>query len=186
MAKTKPNILVTGTPGTGKTTACELLASATGLRHCHVGEMVKEQELHNGWDDEYDCWVLDEDKVRSSGAAAGWGAVHSPAWRAQTPQAAPWQVCDALEDLMEPGGNVVDYHSCDFFPERREAPSHTATCPHTSRPTAPAPPRRPGRLSPRSSWPPRLLPPFGICRWFDLVVVLQTDNTVLWNRLEKR
>ena len=24
------------------------------------------------------------------------------------------------------------------------------------------------------------------CRWFDLVVVLQTDNTVLWERLEKR
>lgn len=24
------------------------------------------------------------------------------------------------------------------------------------------------------------------CRWFDLVVVLQTDNTVLYERLEKR
>lgn len=24
------------------------------------------------------------------------------------------------------------------------------------------------------------------CSWFDLVVVLQTDNTVLWERLEKR
>jgi adenylate kinase len=24
------------------------------------------------------------------------------------------------------------------------------------------------------------------CRWFDLVIVLQTDNTVLWERLEKR
>ena len=23
-------------------------------------------------------------------------------------------------------------------------------------------------------------------RWFDLVIVLQTDNSVLWNRLEKR
>jgi hypothetical protein len=34
----------------------------------------------------------------------------------------------------------VDYHSCDFFPER----------------------------------------------WFDLVVVLQTDNTILYERLEKR
>lgn len=25
-----------------------------------------------------------------------------------------------------------------------------------------------------------------ICSWFDLVLVLQTDNTVLWERLEKR
>lgn len=41
---------------------------------------------------------------------------------------------------MSRGGNVVDYHGCDFFPER----------------------------------------------WFDLVIVLQTDNTVLYERLEKR
>ena len=50
------------------------------------------------------------------------------------------QVCDALEDQLATGGNIVDYHSCDFFPER----------------------------------------------WFDLVVVLQTDNTILYERLEKR
>jgi len=28
------------------------------------------------------------------------------------------QVCDALEDLLAEGGNIVDYHGCDFFPER--------------------------------------------------------------------
>ena len=50
------------------------------------------------------------------------------------------QVCDELEDLMEEGGNIVDYHGCDFFPER----------------------------------------------WFDRVVVLQTDNTVLYDRLSRR
>lgn len=50
------------------------------------------------------------------------------------------QVCDALEDRMEEGGVIVDYHGCDFFPER----------------------------------------------WFDMVLVLQTDNSVLWERLEKR
>ena len=42
-------------------------------------------------------------------------------------------VCDELEDQMTAGGNVVDFHSCDFFPER----------------------------------------------WFDLVVILRTDNDVL-------
>jgi adenylate kinase len=41
---------------------------------------------------------------------------------------------------MTVGGNIIDFHSCDFFPER----------------------------------------------WFDLVIVLQTDNTVLYDRLEKR
>jgi adenylate kinase len=41
---------------------------------------------------------------------------------------------------MEPGGAVVDYHGCDFFPER----------------------------------------------WFDLVLVLRTDNSTLYERLEAR
>nr|XP_009783253.1 PREDICTED: adenylate kinase isoenzyme 6 homolog [Nicotiana sylvestris] len=42
--------------------------------------------------------------------------------------------------MMEQGGNIVDHHGCDFFPER----------------------------------------------WFDKVVVLQTDNTVLYDRLSRR
>ncbi|KAF8397724.1 hypothetical protein HHK36_016646 [Tetracentron sinense] len=50
------------------------------------------------------------------------------------------QVCDELEDMMEEGGNIVDYHGCEFFPER----------------------------------------------WFDRVVVLQTDNSVLYDRLSNR
>ena len=25
---------------------------------------------------------------------------------------------DTLEDAMNTGGNIVDYHGCDFFPER--------------------------------------------------------------------
>ena len=50
------------------------------------------------------------------------------------------QVIDELEDQMSEGGNIVDYHGCDFFPER----------------------------------------------WFDIVFVLQTNNTILYERLEKR
>ena len=47
---------------------------------------------------------------------------------------------DELEDQMCEGGNVVDYHGCDFFPER----------------------------------------------WFDIVFVLRTNNTILYKRLEQR
>ena len=49
---------------------------------------------------------------------------------------------DALEEMKidQEGGMIVDFHSCDFFPER----------------------------------------------FFDCVIVLQTDNSVLWERLEKR
>ena len=50
------------------------------------------------------------------------------------------QVVDEIEDQMSEGGNVVDYHGCDFFPER----------------------------------------------WFDIVFVLRTNNTTLYERLEQR
>ncbi|XP_031569078.1 adenylate kinase isoenzyme 6-like [Actinia tenebrosa] len=41
---------------------------------------------------------------------------------------------------MSDGGNIIDYHGCEFFPER----------------------------------------------WFDIVFVLRTDNTILYDRLEQR
>ncbi len=81
------------------------------MKHLNVGDLVKKDSLHTGYDSEYECYIIDEDKV-----------------------------CDALEEIMEEGGVIVDYHGCDFFPER----------------------------------------------WFDCVIVLQTDNSVLWERLEKR
>ncbi|KAI3791950.1 hypothetical protein L2E82_05816 [Cichorium intybus] len=109
--RNKPNILVTGTPGTGKTTTSAALAEATHLRHINIGELVKDKKLHDGWDDQLDCYVINEDLV-----------------------------CDELEEIMEGGGNIVDHHGCDFFPER----------------------------------------------WFDRVVVLQTENSILYDRLSKR
>lgn len=63
MARSLPNIIVTGTPGTGKTTHCEVLAEKTGLKHLSVNQVVKERECHEGWDDEYQSWIVDEDKV---------------------------------------------------------------------------------------------------------------------------
>ncbi|KAL8089812.1 adenylate kinase isoenzyme 6 homolog [Apium graveolens] len=110
-ARSRPNILVTGTPGTGKSTFSAALSEATNLRHINIGELVKEKNLHDGWDDDFNCYIINEDLV-----------------------------CDELEDMMDEGGNIVDYHGCDFFPER----------------------------------------------WFDRVVVLQTENSVLFDRLSRR
>jgi broad-specificity NMP kinase len=64
MSRTLPNLIITGTPGTGKTTHCELLAERTGLKHLSVNQVVKDRECHEGWDDEFQSWVVDEDKVR--------------------------------------------------------------------------------------------------------------------------
>ena len=86
----RPNILITGTPGTGKSTLSQELASLTGLNYINVGDVVREHSLHDGRDAEMDCFILNEDKL-----------------------------CDALEDQMSSGaGNIVDFHSCDVFPER--------------------------------------------------------------------
>lgn len=71
MARSLPNIIVTGTPGTGKTTHCEVLAEKTGLKHLSVNQVVKERECHEGWDDEYQSWIVDEDKVGAPAEPTG-------------------------------------------------------------------------------------------------------------------
>ncbi|KJE94497.1 TATA box binding protein (TBP)-associated factor [Capsaspora owczarzaki ATCC 30864] len=103
--RSQPSILITGTPGVGKTTLCELVSAATGYPHYNVSQMAKDGNMLDGWDEEYQTHLLDE-----------------------------------LEPLVHPGGAIVDYHGCELFPKR----------------------------------------------WFDLVVVLCADNTVLYDRLSAR
>ncbi|KAI9013195.1 AAA domain-containing protein [Gaertneriomyces semiglobifer] len=88
----QPNILITGTPGTGKTTTASLLTVACpSLTHVEVGALVKKQELHTGFDSEFNSYIINEDAV-----------------------------IDELEMAMSSteGGMVVDHHGSDFFPER--------------------------------------------------------------------
>eukprot|EP01059_Diplonema_ambulator_P028025 TRINITY_DN46732_c0_g1_i1.p1 TRINITY_DN46732_c0_g1~~TRINITY_DN46732_c0_g1_i1.p1 ORF type:complete len:189 (+),score=33.80 TRINITY_DN46732_c0_g1_i1:39-569(+) len=85
----KPNVLITGTPGTGKTTLAKVVAEVTGLVHINVGEVVKENGFIEGKDTEFDSLIPDEDAL-----------------------------LDFLEDTMVEGGKVVDYHSSELFPER--------------------------------------------------------------------
>mmetsp|Transcript_53497 Transcript_53497/g.64519 ORF Transcript_53497/g.64519 Transcript_53497/m.64519 type:complete len:185 (-) Transcript_53497:97-651(-) len=92
--RSRPNILVTGTPGVGKTATASLIAEQTGLKHIRVGDIVKEQHCHEGLDTEFNSLILDEDKL-----------------------------LDIMEQIISDAadngtGLVVDFHSCDFFPER--------------------------------------------------------------------
>ena len=60
--RTRPNILVTGTPGTGKTTLAKAIAEeAAGLARYSVGEMAKEKGFLGEWDEGRECHVLEEE-----------------------------------------------------------------------------------------------------------------------------
>jgi adenylate kinase len=63
MARTSPNVIITGTPGVGKTSHAEQLAERTGLKHISINTIVKDRECHEGWDEEYQSWIVDEDKA---------------------------------------------------------------------------------------------------------------------------
>ncbi len=61
-----PVIIITGTPGTGKSTHAQLLAneSPVPLKHINVGEWVKEKNLYEEYDEEWQSYTVDEDKAR--------------------------------------------------------------------------------------------------------------------------
>ncbi|RCI13485.1 hypothetical protein L249_5527 [Ophiocordyceps polyrhachis-furcata BCC 54312] len=82
-----PNIVVTGTPGVGKTTLSEKLAERTGLRHLSVNRIIKDRACHEGWSEKYQSWIVEEDKL-----------------------------LDSIEADVEAGGCIIDWHACDLFP----------------------------------------------------------------------
>lgn len=92
-----PNILVTGTPGVGKTSLCSLLVNQLeeehglkGFEYVMLSELIKQKKLYKTWNKEFDVPEFDIDLV-----------------------------CDELEPLMsQRGGIILEFHSCDFFPER--------------------------------------------------------------------
>lgn len=57
------NTVFTGTPGTGKSTLAAELAQKTNLKYVNIGEIAKDGQLFEGWDEQYQCPILDEDRV---------------------------------------------------------------------------------------------------------------------------
>ncbi len=60
-----PVIVITGTPGTGKSTHAQLLVneSPLPLQHINVGDWVKERGLYEEYDEEWQSYTVDEDRV---------------------------------------------------------------------------------------------------------------------------
>ena len=94
-----PNILITGTPGTGKSAVAQALGRALNSLHgpveavqvIDIGQLVRSQpeRFADEYDRERDCHVLDEDAI-----------------------------LDYLEPLLAAGGKIVEHHSSEWFPER--------------------------------------------------------------------
>lgn len=61
--RTAPNVIITGTPGVGKTVHCEQLAQEIGLKHLSVNQVAKDRDCYETFDEERKSWVVDEDKV---------------------------------------------------------------------------------------------------------------------------
>ncbi|KAK6202378.1 AAA domain-containing protein [Scheffersomyces amazonensis] len=93
-----PNIIITGTPGCGKTSHSESLVSQLNdeikvkgydFQHFSISDIAKERGCIDSYDEVLDTSVVDEDKL-----------------------------LDSLEPDLEKGGILVDWHCCEIFPER--------------------------------------------------------------------
>ncbi|XP_065215503.1 adenylate kinase isoenzyme 6 [Planococcus citri] len=89
MPRSTPNILVTGTPGVGKSSLCAEVVKQVNFEWIEISKVAKSRECISGYDEELNCPIIDEDKV-----------------------------IDELDPVVESGGKIIEYHGCDFFPER--------------------------------------------------------------------
>jgi len=122
-----PNILITGTPGVGKSNLCRALIEKdpNGIQWINIGAYAKEHDLLGPYDETYQCHELEEDKIIDELEKT----------MDRIPESKENEVSSSSKRLCTTV--LIDHQVTDFFPER----------------------------------------------WFDIVFVLRTDNTLLYDRL---
>ena len=128
--KTGPNILITGTPGVGKSALCKALKDKDpeGIQIINIGSFAKENNLLGIYDEDYECHELDEDKIVDN--------LEKTMQRAPANKDNEWEMGEKRINRTV----IIDHQVTDFFPER----------------------------------------------WFDIIFVLRTDNTTLYDRIGEK
>uniref|UniRef100_A0A2K6UXX3 Adenylate kinase isoenzyme 6 n=1 Tax=Saimiri boliviensis boliviensis TaxID=39432 RepID=A0A2K6UXX3_SAIBB len=57
------NTMLTGTSGVGKTPLGKEPESKSGLEYINVGDLALEEQLYDGYNEEYACPILEDDRV---------------------------------------------------------------------------------------------------------------------------
>jgi len=57
-------IIITGTPGTGKTTVAKELSKRFGFNYIDVNDVIKKYNLSEGYDDDRMCEIVDTEKLK--------------------------------------------------------------------------------------------------------------------------
>ncbi|KAK7205037.1 AAA domain-containing protein [Myxozyma melibiosi] len=84
-----PNIIVTGTPGTGKSTHCKRLAELLPeYTYLSINQFITDNKLQDGRDEERNSVIANEDKL-----------------------------VELIRPDLKKGGRIIDWHVCDIFPE---------------------------------------------------------------------
>ncbi|XP_014256442.1 adenylate kinase isoenzyme 6 [Cimex lectularius] len=82
------NILITGTPCSGKSTIAKDVAEKTGFTWINISDIAIQENLIESYDEAYSCPIIDEEKV-----------------------------INFLSQKIEKGNNLIEYHGCSFFPD---------------------------------------------------------------------
>lgn len=104
-------LAVTGTPGTGKTTATELVAERLGVGVVHLNDVIREEGLYTERDEGRDSLVADFDAIRDrlgdwSGILESHLAHHFEADVVVVLRCAPEELTDRLESRGESEAKV--------------------------------------------------------------------------------
>lgn len=95
--KNYPVILITGTPGTGKSKVLAHMSSVAQNININVSDLIKEHGLHDGYDAEFDTYMVNDKKTRT-------------------------ELLRRIKEMRVVGPVLIECHSCGIFDHDRMEP----------------------------------------------------------------